>query len=141
MPGIYVRADIVGIEKLLEKLSTTKPIYAAPWRKALTMATEELEGLERRMAPHNTGRLEARMTHRLDAKAVPEWGIVSNDATSARGFRYGWALDASPMHFRSGPRRGRPTKGWFTGTFHRFRKRVDELLGQAAKEVEAAWSR
>jgi hypothetical protein len=141
MPGIYVRADIKGIDEMLGKLMRGKPIYAEPWKRALRTSVTELEQKERQMAPRNTGHLEARMTSRLDAKAVPEWGVVSNDVTSSRGTRYGFILNAKDMHYQHGSRRGRLTRGWFTNTFHRFRKRVDELLGKAAKEIEAAWSR
>ncbi len=140
MPGVYVRADIQGIDKLLAKLSKSAQVYAEPWRRALTTLTEETEQAERQAAPHNRGELEARMTHRLDARAVPEWGIVSNDAASKRGYRYGFALNASDRyHYRSGVRAGEPTKGWFTKAFQRMRQRVEKLLGEAAKEIESRW--
>jgi hypothetical protein len=142
----YVRADIAGIDELQAKLRSAEPIYAAPWRKALETATDEVFDAEKQAAGRMrlTGRMEAHLLKRMDARPMPEWGYVSQDAVAdtpdrKRGglFRYPWALNASErFHFRG---TGRTTRGWWDRPLQRMTKRVQELLSEAARRIEARW--
>jgi hypothetical protein len=143
----YVRANISGIDKTLAKLRSADPIYAQPWKRGLTALTEETEEAERQAAPKRTETLAGSVTSRMDARPVPEWGLVTATAVAEnvdkkRGgkFRYGWALNAASRWGRKG-RSITPNKGWWAKTFKRMQRRVNEVLGTIAKEIEAKWSR
>lgn len=95
--------EIEGLGRLVAKLRHEDPIYAAPWREALQRATLTTEAEAKRVAPTASGRLRASIGHRLDARPVPRWGMVSTDATAADGTRYPFVLQAG----RRSPKRGR----------------------------------
>jgi hypothetical protein len=96
----YIQID--GLSKLQRFLREAEPFYARPWKEALERATQQTEQEAEKVAPVASGKLRASITHRMDARPIPKWGIVSTDATAADGTR-------SPFVLQGGhrtPRRG-----------------------------------
>lgn len=152
MPRVTTRGSIrvEGLDDLLDDLSWNKPIYAQPWKRALTKAVQVAQAKVKERSPGN--RIRANVTTRMDARPVPLWGTVSTDAESPKGYRYPFSLEAgkgrkmadgtySVTHYRKGPRAGRRTKGWFRGSLAAVRKEINGLLAGAAREIEGMWGR
>jgi hypothetical protein len=144
--GIYVRADVKGIDAIQRKLASAEPIFAEPWRKALETATDEaFESESRAISRFRTQGMQSHLDQKMDTRPIPEWGYVSLDAFSSHGpdkkrggpFRYPWALNASERYHYAGTER--TTKGWWDRPLSRMKQRVQELLEKAAREVEARW--
>ncbi len=125
--------EIKGVERLLEKL-TTKPVHVEAWRQALTKATRLAEAEARRRSPVLTGKLRASVTSRLDGAAMPLFGIVTAPATSRRGTRYGFILDA-------GRGRRKRHRGWFRGALEATQHQINAILAECARGIENAWQR
>lgn len=144
MPGIYVRADIKEIDVIQKKLASADPIYAKPWRDALTDLTYTTVARLRAAAPHNTGKLDSRFMNKMDSRPVPEWSYIQNTA-ERNGVAYPFLLNASERyHYAGGYGYGfigpRPTtKGWWTKTWAGMRKTITDTLAKAAAEIEAKW--
>lgn len=137
-------ARIEGLKKLLRDLRTEDPIYAEPWREALTEATEIVQREAQGRAPSATGKLRGSITTKLQAQPVPRWGAVRANARRGKT-RYGFVLNwgqaqrgAGVVTFHSG---GQPTKGWFTGALSKLQAHVNGLLDRAARQIEARWGR
>ena len=99
----YGHIEILGINKILRHLKQDSPVHAQPWRAAVQEATVLVEQEAMKVAPSASGHLRASITHRLDPRPVPRWGIVSTDATAADGTRYGFVLQSGK---RTPKRRG-----------------------------------
>lgn len=129
---------IDGMNRVLRKLGTTEggSIIAEPWTRALRSLVDEAQSDVRATAPHASGRLDAKTTGRLQATPIPKWGVVTTTASN-RGYRYPWALEASArFHYRSGPMKGRPTKGFFKRVRDALQGKVNRVLEEAAREIE-----
>ncbi len=92
----YGHIEIEGLGKLIYKLKRggILGIAGAPWAEAVEQATVLVEREAEHVAPRRTGKLQASITHRLDPRPVPSWGIVSANATAADGTRYPFILQA-----------------------------------------------
>lgn len=148
-PTVAVKVE--GLPTLLDKLRSADPIYAEPWRTAMGEATETLEERVEARAPVREGTLVGSVTRKMDTARIPLWGLVTANAEN-RGFRYPFALEAgkgkkraegtySVTHYRSGRRKGRPTRKWFSGTMRGMRRRLADILNRAAREIEERWGR
>lgn len=129
-----------GAAEILRFLDARNPGYAAPWKKALRLATSDALGFARSRAPVKSGALAAHLTTRLDARPVPRFGkVILRDFG---GFRYGGRLEGDPTtKYRGGRYRNRKTRGWIVRALKDVRPRVIELLGGAAREIEATWGK
>jgi hypothetical protein len=136
VPGIYVRADIKGIDQMLAKLRDNEA-FAAAWRGELTKLADTFLGRARANAPRRTGTLNSSFTQKMDSRPLPEWAFVGNDAKGRGGFPYPWALNVSAKFHRAGGKT--PTKGWFTKPFQSMRKDVQASLESVARAWESIW--
>jgi hypothetical protein len=147
--GIYVRADIKGIDELMAKMRGN-PIFAEPWREALKTLTDRTYEAEQRAAAkfthHGPGEgLASHIYQKMDTRPIPEWGYVSQTAVSSGGpdkkrggpFRYAWALNASDRYHYAGT--GVSTKDWFYKPLARMKRVTQDVLERAAKKIEALW--
>jgi hypothetical protein len=145
--GIYVRANIEGIDKLLGKVASGPAFYADIWNSAIKQATDETFEAERKAAGKFPGtKMASSLTLKMDSRPVAQWGIVSLDAASSHGpdkkrggpFRYPWALNASDRYHYRGTQRS--TKGWWDRPLAQMRKRLQVILDTAAERLGAKWS-
>lgn len=144
MPRINIKLE--GIQYLLERLNFEHPIYAEPWKEALRKATEILRQRTKARAPRKSGRLAASVTGKLAYGRMPKYGIVTASAEN-KGFRYPFALNYGKgkklksggwavTHYKG---TGKKTKGWFSGASRGIRKEIEQLLANAAKQIESKW--
>lgn len=143
-PGRPVRdlkVTVEGAEALARKLDPDR-LYAHPVEAMLAEGVRYGEQRAQERAPRGTtGQLWAGVGSELHAEARPMYGLVTLDAVSSRGFKYGFALNASPrFHYRAGGRRGgksgRPTKGWFSKVLPLVRAYISRLRRNAESEIE-----
>lgn len=151
-----------GMDRVLGKLSQANPIYAKPFRAAMNQAWEIVSKRAHERAPRESGATEEGLGGRIDARSVPLWATVTLAGAPKGGFRYPWVVEAGRrrpkgqgyasigrytrmfkptiiLHYRSGPRLGRKTRGWFKGSLTGAKKRIDALLTKAAREIESQW--
>ncbi len=93
-----------------------------------------------------SGRLAAAISSRLDAREVPLYAAVEipHLPLGTDGFRYGFALNASPRyHYQTGNKRvkGKPTKGWWSGVRSLMRSYLRRQLRQAMRQIEQRGNR
>jgi hypothetical protein len=117
-------------------------LYADSWRKALVKGTKKMYGNAQVRAPRGeTNQLLSGLEMSVDARKVPLWGRVKVE-TDNEGFRYPWALQGSKRikyRYQSGPRKGKLTKSWLSGSLGGVRSSVNADLDTAAREIEAKW--
>lgn len=146
---------IVGMRELQKKLKG-KPIYAGPWKEALSAAVVLVWRAARRRAPRDEGRLQASLTMDVDASPVPMWGRVGTDARpvawvleagrrrpKGQGLQRGRQGAGEPtidLHYRKGARKGKSTAKWLRSSLSKNRGRINKLFAQAAEKIEKVWA-
>lgn len=129
---------IEGLDALLRKLRG-QALYAQPYREALAKSALLVESAGKKRAPVDTGRLRASITHRLDPRDAPLWAEVGTNVRH-KGESYPAKLELSDRtHYRRGPFKGQPTKGWLSGALQDSRAQIERFLAVAAAKIEAAW--
>lgn len=140
---VRVEVDKLTLRRIQAKL-TGRSLYGDELRRVLT-ETVELGAVrvQSRAPVGRTHALHGSVDHTVDPQPFPLWAKITADASN-RGFRYGWALQASKKivyRYRGGPRAGRPTRRWFTGARPWIRKRLAERVARMARRVESRWGR
>lgn len=146
-----VKATLKGYPPLVLKLSGAH-LYGQALRGAMVDAKDYGERTAHKQAPvGTTGRLEAAISSRIDAREVPLFAAVEiptlPTGTPTRGgrpFRYGFALSVSrrvAYHYRSGRLRGKLTLGWWTGIRRKMRGYLRRRLRKAAEDIKLKWVR
>lgn len=79
---------IDGLDRLLALLEKA-PLWAGPLRDALSQIALTVESGAKRLAPVDTGRLRASITHRVDAAPVPRWAEVGTNVAYAAAVHEG----------------------------------------------------
>lgn len=131
---------VVGLPELQKKLRHEN-LYAEPLRAAFAEAADVAKKEAERLAPRDTGRGVSRITVWVSPKPVPTGARVRLNVQN-RGFRYMWALNASPRyHYRRGVFAGSPTAGWFEKARDRTAPRINAILTRAARDIERDWLR
>lgn len=159
-----MRVEIRGLSKLTRNLAADH-LLADTWRKAMERVTQEAESEAKDRAPHLTGKLRASLTHRLDARPIPLYGVVTANAEN-KGFRYPFALDAGhrtpgrphrrgvtvkrwrrqsymrgtliQLHYAG---TGKSTAKWFSGSVDKIQGKINNILNDAARRIEQQWSK
>jgi hypothetical protein len=106
--------------------------------------------------PVETGAARGTIEHKLQARPVPLWARVTIDVKAKRVKRPGARGSRNPRtsvrvlgvlegsgktHYRSGPKRGQRTKGWWSGAIQEAEKRVEAILKSVAAKVERRFNR
>jgi hypothetical protein len=125
---------IVGLGKLQARL--TPELYAGAVKTILTKAAITGENLAKVGSPVDTGRLRASITHKVDGGNPPAWSKYGTNVKYARPLDQ--PVTRRP-HYRSGPRRGQPTKGWLTDTLKDVKVAADGFVKDAVGDIEAKW--
>lgn len=144
MARVSYRLTLVGGKELLTKLNANN-LLAGPWRETMEKVGQIAETAVKRRSPLLTGRLEASITHKVDAAPIPAWAMVTASAEN-KGFRYGFALDAGKARRKSGTQYTfhyasfrTSTKGWFSGARKVISAQIAPIINAAAKAVEQKW--
>jgi phage gpG-like protein len=84
----------------------------------------------------------------LRKSLAPGGGVTSYTDTQAvigTNVHYAKYLDDNKgtgrYHYRSGPRQGEVTTGWFSGAVERMAGELDAALATVAKDIETGWER
>lgn len=149
--------EIRGLDELRRKLSE-RPIHHDPVAQVLLRLALNVESGARRLAPVDTGRLRASISHRLDPSATPRWAVVGTNVQYARfvheGRRPGrmppvraletWARrhgGLSPFVVaRAIARRGIRPRRFLTDALEQVREQIAPALRRAAMEIERRWA-
>lgn len=159
-----VQIKIDGLEEILKK--ATPKILEKPMHNFFDRATIHIQGLGRRKAPVDTGRLRASIAQKVDPKPLPLWGEVGSNVfyapyvefgtgtMSDQGSRArhwppsdaleGWAMrhgfpNAFLVARAIGRRGGLKARKFLRGAVEESRSKLQELLNIAAREIEQAW--
>ncbi len=150
----FVGVKIENFDAVMAKLNLANPIYAGPWKAALRKAVDMVEANAEDRAPFRRGATISSISSRLDSREIPQWGIVTANASN-NGFRYPCAFNAGKdkkfkvgakagqnaiPHYRTGPKRRRSTKNWFTGAVSGMKKKMAPILNIAIKDIETRWN-
>jgi len=140
---VTVQADPGALRRLEARLDGAY-LLRDGMRRLLRQAAEEGDrAVQSRVPIGGTYQLWMSIDHAVDPRPLPLWAKVTANATN-RGFRYGWALQASKKivyRYRAGTRAGRPTRRWFSGARARVRKRLKEQVALLRRDIEAKWRR
>lgn len=111
-------------------------------RVVVETAVEQLRSRLKERAPGTLGQ-KVRTEVRVVGNSIIGWAGF-NPTPSRGGFRYPWALQSSGRvryKYKSGPRQGRVTKGWFSGARSGLKKMLDSLQSETAIKIMADWRR
>jgi len=127
---------IRGIAELRAK--ATPALYAIAVKNLLTKAVVYGENQAKLNSPVDTGRLRASVTHEVAGGSPPPWAKFGTNV------RYARPLDqpvSRRPHYRGGPHRGMPTKGWLSDRLPEVKKEAEaKFVPAAAREIEGKWS-
>ncbi len=159
-PMIRVRTEGIDLINLKCQAGT---LIGEPWKKAFGAVVDYVFSTARVRAPRGeTSQLFNKLTETMDTRPLPLWGKVSTDATdSETGFRYPFVLESghrapSGMGMAATKRRKpladkgkyialhykgtrRTTRKWLSGSLRGAKKRAEQLLDWAAREIEMNW--
>lgn len=141
--GVRIRLKYEGLDQMIVRLQGDR-LYGPAWRKFMLELRDLVDlRLAGRVPLGESHALFDSLRSSVDPANVPLWVRFSADAAAPDGFRYGMALQASktrPFRYRAGPRAGKRTRGWFTGSLSGARKRINALLNETAAAIERGWS-
>ncbi len=144
MPTRFARARIENLAELNKRLETDELLGRA-FADAMRESIATMYGSLMKWVPRRTGTLAASVQHEVQQARVPRWGRVFIQTMPTRnGFRYGGALEGSQkirFRYRSGPQRGKLTRGWFSRTRSRTAVAVRKLFAKVEHEMEARFNR
>lgn len=135
MAGSAYKLRVEGLRELQGKLRG-HDLFAAPYREALEESAQAAEDAIRSRAPVDTGRLKARLTHRLQASPVPRYAVIKTTATrsSAKYRRYSY-----PKRLEFDPKSRH--RDWMLRGLMSVRGRVQSALSGAARKIESRFGR
>jgi hypothetical protein len=157
-----IRVRTEGIDRIDLKCQAGT-LIGQPWKKAFGAVIDYVFSTARARAPRGkTSQLFNKLTETMDSRPLPLWGKVSTDATdSETGFRYPFVLEAGHRarsgHGMAVTKRRRPltdtglyvklhhrgtrrtTRKWLSGSLRGAKKRAEQLLDWAAREIEMNW--
>jgi len=167
-----IKIDITGIAELERVFGGTKPLYSSALQRVIKSATKVGRDRVARAVPQRSGALAGPLAQRYwDATGPkrPQMGSVSAGAgVSAKGYRYGWALNYGRQIIRTKPRRdggpkpantdrgyqysadgtgvsrsraGQPTYGWMSKAAKSMTAVISRDLRKAVREIEAEFGR
>lgn len=139
-----VKVVIQGIPEIVKKLEPGT-LYGRALKEVMDETRKYgYQTMTQKRAPvGETGDLVAAVDSRLDTREVPLFASVEiPHLPTKEGFRYGGALEGgSKYRYRSGPLRGKPTKGWWSGTKKLMQSYLRRVLPKALRRIEQDWNR
>lgn len=131
---VRVGISLEGYNRVMRKLRKDE-LLAGPWVTAM----RQVEGIARAawmgVAPRGeTGMLRASITTKIQAKPIPKWVRIKTTATRSsrnyRRYRYPARQEYDPKS---------RNRGKLTAALQRAMGRVQSVLDQAARAIEARW--
>lgn len=142
MAGIVASVRVEGIRPILRGMSAENPCWAGPWVRGLTELTNDLAATTREVVPVGTGRMQATIKAKLQARPIPLWGKMQMRVGFGKGTRYGGILHGSKRivyHYRSGPKTGDPTYGWMYVPLAKLKPKLDQMIPSMIRQIESTW--
>lgn len=126
-----VQIEVQGLAQLQAKLEP-KTLYWQPVKEALdALGKAGAQQATRESASfRNTGALSAGMTHRLNAKPMPLWVVVTTSAVGKTGRRYPWILEFESKYGH---------KNWLRDAVKRAQANASQVLSAAVAKIESKW--
>ncbi len=84
-----IEYEIQGLDRLQEKFASLNGDLSSATRDFLEKASSTVEGNAKRLAPVDTGRLRASITHSVDRALMPQYAIVGTNVAYAGFQEYG----------------------------------------------------
>lgn len=141
MPAIRratFRIDVEGAELLASRLAPDH-LMGRPLDTLLDEAATIGQKQAEKRAPKLSGQLAGGIRKELHAAATPAFALVIAPPVTARdGFRYGFALDASPRYTYRGRRA--KTKGWLSKIPAIIRRLLTQHLRKAEQAIAAQFN-
>lgn len=142
-----LRVKMQGGPKLVHKLDENVTL-AGPWTAAMCDVRRIAVDETRKRTPLLSGRLEASVSGKVDARPVPHYVVLTAGAEN-KGYRYGFALEAGHAKRKHGKEQYQfhyagyraSTRHWFSGVRAKINARIEPILQAAARAVEASWVR
>ena len=135
---------IIGLDNLIKKCESDY-LIAGIWKRVMARSIGIAKSQAGKRAPKMTGTLAGGMISKMDAKPIPLWASVTTNVEK-KGFRYPFALEAgkgkagATLHYRSGRRKGRTTRAWFSGALGVVKRHIEKIFKEAISEIEQRWS-
>lgn len=167
-----IKVDITGLAELERVFGGTKPLYTNALKKVIKSATKVGRDRVARAVPQRTGALAGPLAQRYwdqSGPKRPQMGSVSaGSGVSAKGFRYGWALNYGRQIIRTKPRSddgpkpantdrgyqysakgsgvssaraGQPTYGWMSKAAKSMTAVLSRDLRRSVKDIENEFGR
>lgn len=128
-----VKIEVRGIREIVRKLKTDE-LAAGPLQDAMQQVEGMLSTAWRGAMPRASGQALSKITTKVSAKPVPTWVKVKTAATRSsrkyKRYRYMGRQEYDPKSRNKG-RLTRATDG--------VRSRLQGVLDQAARKIEAGW--
>lgn len=135
-----VSIEIKGLEHLLKV--TTPELYKQEVQTIVSKGAISGENFAKIAAPVDTGRLRGAITHKI-GEMQAEYGVIGGASTGGAVGMYGLKLEESigrAYRYRRGPRQGDLLKGWFSNTYAQTQTKVNELVAESIRRIEAKWA-
>lgn len=126
-----VSVEVHGLKELREKLEANK-LIARPIRAALQKLADAGKAAAKGHAPRRSGRLDNRVSNKLDPRPLPGYAVIKTDALGDNRYGYPRMLEFSPKHGH---------KDWLLNALDSVRNQAASLLSEAAREIESTWGR
>ena len=138
---VRFKVQVEGWRELKKRLQLDE-MLGPEWRRALDRAAQLVAGTMRERVPEDRGKAKASIKHTLQAKPLPFWARVSVAPKAKRGFRVMGALEGGRIyHYSRGSRAGQQTRGWWSGSLTANRARIEQLIDEVKRKMEARWNR
>ncbi len=150
---------IEGMNRLVRGKMSGQLLYFRPMRHVMETIVEVVAGKAEVRAPKRTFRMAGSIESQVDSRPLPSWGkvtvgrigvypfVLNAGRRAPRGMGRVATKRRKPLEDPSGyillhhHNSKRSTKGWFSGATRGMKKRAQQLLDWAAREVEQAWVR
>jgi hypothetical protein len=139
---VPVQIRVEGVSELRKKLGGPPRIYVPAVKDGLKRISNVGVKMLRSRSTRMTGKLQRGIRPKYSARGLFA-GVAFNPEASqgrgrGRGFRSGWAFDASTK-FK--PRGQGMTTGWISGARQELKGTAEQEIREMARDIEQEWSR
>ena len=144
MPKLNVafdKAELAHLQKVLKQGGLA--VHGVPMRKLFRSGSRLITQQARQRAPIRTGETVTVMRDLYGDTGIKPWGIGRVAVTTKQGAILNNGGRGRMARYQSTARKGKLTKGWFSGTLRlaAVRRGIDDLARQAVAEMGRRWTR
>lgn len=142
------KLELIGADELLRKLDES--LYSDAWGAAFSATVKWIYARAQKRAPvGQTGALKSNLRMVVEKSShVPSWAYVSTNASSPKGVRYPFVLEAGHRRGKGGRdiqlhKRGKKTstRKWLRGSLGGAKRQAMTYMLTAIKAIEERWGR